>query len=186
MFDRPGGQIYSIEANPRTSTNLMAFYNHPEFARALFEPQQVLKESRAPLLPLSTSLPSYWIWNEVGKVLLGEVRFGSLRLQSPLQRDLMRFILLDLISLNLCRKLVLLDDLAVYASADVALVAHASKSRSHMDGDVSASNHSSGMDFAVSAGFPLYAGPQSKRDFPAAIKAAKPVEDAEGRKRCSF
>jgi len=39
MYDKPGGTIYCIEANPRTSTNLMAFYNHSQFAAAYFKPQ---------------------------------------------------------------------------------------------------------------------------------------------------
>lgn len=75
MYDRQGGSIYSIECNPRTSTNLLAFYNHPDFGRACFEPQQLVKEGRAPLLPLPNSRPTYWVWNEIGRALLGEVGF---------------------------------------------------------------------------------------------------------------
>ena len=39
MYDKRGGSIFCIEANPRTSTNLMAFYNHPKFAAAYYKPQ---------------------------------------------------------------------------------------------------------------------------------------------------
>lgn len=73
MYDRPGGSIYCIEANPRTSTNLMAFYNQPLFAHAYFEPQLLISEGKTPVQPLGYSRLSYWIWNELGELLLGEL-----------------------------------------------------------------------------------------------------------------
>lgn len=73
MYDRPGGNIYCIEANPRTSTNLMAFYNQPLFPHAYFEPQLLIKENRTPVQPLGYSKLSYWIWNEIGELLLGSL-----------------------------------------------------------------------------------------------------------------
>lgn len=71
MYDRPGGTIFCIEANPRTSTNLMAFYNHPHFAHSYFEPHLLINQGKTPLQPLNYSKLSYWIWNEIGEVLLG-------------------------------------------------------------------------------------------------------------------
>ena len=78
MYERPGGKLYCIEANPRTSTNLMAFYNHPELAQSFFEPGDLVKSHRGPIKPLKTSKMSYWIWNEVGESVLGPVRFVTL------------------------------------------------------------------------------------------------------------
>ena len=73
MYDKPAGSIYCIECNPRTSTNLLAFHNHPDIARAFFEPQQLLKQKKTPLLPRASSKQTYWIWNEIGKLVFGQV-----------------------------------------------------------------------------------------------------------------
>ena len=73
MYDREGGTLLAIECNPRTSTNLLAFYNHPNFAAALSDADVLLKLQKTPLLPLPNRRPVHWIWNEIGKVFLGKV-----------------------------------------------------------------------------------------------------------------
>lgn len=51
----------------------MAFYNQPLFPHAYFEPQLLIKEGRTPVQPLGYSKLSYWTWNEIGELLLGQL-----------------------------------------------------------------------------------------------------------------
>ncbi len=57
------GRVYAIECNPRTHSAITMFYNHPELARAYLEDDVEL------VRPLPSSRPTYWLYNEIWRVL---------------------------------------------------------------------------------------------------------------------
>ena len=62
------GVVYAIECNPRTHSAITMFYNHPGVADAYLECEPLT----APLQPLLSSKPTYWLYHEVWR--LNEVR----------------------------------------------------------------------------------------------------------------
>ncbi len=59
----------------------MSFYDDPRLAAAFYKPQAVVDSCAAPLLPRASSRPVYWIFNELGGFLFGDL---------PAVRDLSR------------------------------------------------------------------------------------------------
>lgn len=59
------GQIYAIECNPRTHSAITMFYNNALVAAAYLG--DALPE--APIRPLATSRPSYWLYHEIWRLL---------------------------------------------------------------------------------------------------------------------
>ena len=57
------GGYYAIECNPRTHSAITMFYDHPGVARAYLE------DGAEPIVPLPTSRPTYWLYNELWKLL---------------------------------------------------------------------------------------------------------------------
>jgi predicted ATP-grasp superfamily ATP-dependent carboligase len=57
------GGYYAIECNPRTHSAITMFYDHPGVAAAYLE------DGAAPIAPLPTSRPTYWLYNEVWKAV---------------------------------------------------------------------------------------------------------------------
>jgi predicted ATP-grasp superfamily ATP-dependent carboligase len=64
------GTIYPIECNPRTHSAITMFYNHAGLADAYLKDSQ--DENEAPIVPLSDSKPTYWIYHEMWR--LNEIR----------------------------------------------------------------------------------------------------------------
>ncbi|MGI8712700.1 MAG: ATP-grasp enzyme [Solirubrobacteraceae bacterium] len=63
-FIRGGdGRVYAIECNPRTHSAITLFYDHPDVARAYLEPDVET------LTPLASSRPTYWLYQELWRVL---------------------------------------------------------------------------------------------------------------------
>jgi hypothetical protein len=58
------GGYYAIECNPRTHSAITMFYDHPGVARAYLE-----DGSEDPIVPLPGSRPTYWLYNELWKML---------------------------------------------------------------------------------------------------------------------
>ncbi len=60
-----GSGLYAIECNPRTHSAITMFYDHPGLAEAyLFDAP--LSE---PVRPLATSLPTYWLYHEIWRIV---------------------------------------------------------------------------------------------------------------------
>jgi hypothetical protein len=59
------GKTYAIECNPRTHSAITMFYNHPDVAEAYLGNTALPR----PVMPLSGSRPTYWIYHEVWKLL---------------------------------------------------------------------------------------------------------------------
>ncbi|HEY9884525.1 MAG TPA: hypothetical protein V6C98_13035, partial [Thermosynechococcaceae cyanobacterium] len=62
------GAVYAIECNPRTHSAITMFYNHPDVADAYLGSEPL----PAPLQPLPSSKPTYWLYHELWR--LTEVR----------------------------------------------------------------------------------------------------------------
>ncbi|BAY20893.1 hypothetical protein NIES2100_06370 [Calothrix sp. NIES-2100] len=58
------GTVYAIECNPRTHSAITMFYNHPGVAEAYFGKTPLA----APLEPLASSKPTYWIYHEIWRL----------------------------------------------------------------------------------------------------------------------
>ncbi|MGF1934272.1 MAG: ATP-grasp domain-containing protein [Nostoc sp. ChiQUE02] len=58
------GTAYAIECNPRTHSAITMFYNHPGVANAYFGKTPL----DAPLEPLTSSKPTYWIYHEIWRL----------------------------------------------------------------------------------------------------------------------
>ncbi|KAK9831523.1 hypothetical protein WJX81_005430 [Elliptochloris bilobata] len=71
MLNKADGHLYAFECNPRTSSVLLEYHDHPAFAEALCNPEGVLASGKAPIEPLPGSPPVYWFWNEVGELAFG-------------------------------------------------------------------------------------------------------------------
>lgn len=65
MRSSSDGQLYSIECNPRTSTVITEFHDHPGLAQAFTDPESVQRVIR----PFRKSPPVYWFWNEIVTLL---------------------------------------------------------------------------------------------------------------------
>lgn len=65
MRNSSDGQLYSIECNPRTSTVITEFHDHPGLAQAFTDPESV----QSVIKPLKNSPPVYWFWNEIATLL---------------------------------------------------------------------------------------------------------------------
>ena len=65
------GRIYAIECNPRTHSAITMFYDHPDLADAYLGEQPL----PAPIRPLASSRPTYWIYHEIWRLL---TRVGSM------------------------------------------------------------------------------------------------------------
>jgi hypothetical protein len=63
-FIRGADGYYAIECNPRTHSAITMFYDHPGVARAYLE-----DGSEDPIVPLPGSRPTYWLYNELWKML---------------------------------------------------------------------------------------------------------------------
>ena len=57
------GAVYAIECNPRTHSAITMFYNHPGLADAYLNPDA------APITPLPTSRPTFWLYHELWRML---------------------------------------------------------------------------------------------------------------------
>jgi predicted ATP-grasp superfamily ATP-dependent carboligase len=73
------GEIYAIECNPRTHSAITMFYNHPDVAEAYLGRDML----SAPIQPLPTSRPTYWIYHEIWRLMtnLGSVSAIQKRLK---------------------------------------------------------------------------------------------------------
>jgi predicted ATP-grasp superfamily ATP-dependent carboligase len=73
------GEIYAIECNPRTHSAITMFYNHPDVAEAYLGRAPL----PAPIQPLPTSRPTYWIYHEIWRLVtnLGSVSAIQKRLK---------------------------------------------------------------------------------------------------------
>lgn len=60
------GRTYAIECNPRTHSAITMFYNHPSLAEAYLGGAL----ANAPICPLVTSRPTYWLYHEVWRFLV--------------------------------------------------------------------------------------------------------------------
>ncbi|BAY34044.1 hypothetical protein NIES2107_59490 [Nostoc carneum NIES-2107] len=58
------GSVYAIECNPRTHSAITMFYNHHGVADAYFGKTPLA----APLEPLASSKPTYWIYHEIWRL----------------------------------------------------------------------------------------------------------------------
>lgn len=58
------GTVYAIECNPRTHSAITMFYNHPGVADAYLGKTPLA----APLEPLASSKPTYWIYHEIWRL----------------------------------------------------------------------------------------------------------------------
>ena len=67
MRNSADGGLYSIECNPRTSTVITEFHDHPGLAEAFTHPQSI----RNTIKPYRNSPPTYWFWNEIAVLLTG-------------------------------------------------------------------------------------------------------------------
>ena len=65
MRDNADGQLYSIECNPRTSTVITEFHDHPGLAEAFTNPEKV----QGTIKPFDDSPPVYWFWNEIAMLV---------------------------------------------------------------------------------------------------------------------
>lgn len=59
------GRIYAIECNPRTHSAITLFANHPGLADAYLATTPL----SAPIRPLATSRPTYWIYHELWRLV---------------------------------------------------------------------------------------------------------------------
>ena len=59
----PDGQVRAIECNPRAHSAITMFYNHPDLADAY------LTERSDCLRPLASSRPTYWLYQELWRLL---------------------------------------------------------------------------------------------------------------------
>lgn len=60
------GTVYPIECNPRTHSAITMFYNHPGLPDAyLTDGADVSSAAAAPLAPLPTGRPTYWLYHEL-------------------------------------------------------------------------------------------------------------------------
>jgi predicted ATP-grasp superfamily ATP-dependent carboligase len=66
------GQVYAIECNPRTHSAITLFADHPDVAAAYLGGTL----SRAPIVPLAASRPTYWFYHELWRILTSR---GSVR-----------------------------------------------------------------------------------------------------------
>ena len=57
------GGFYAIECNPRTHSAITMFYDHPGVADAYLE------DGAEPIVPTPESRPTYWLYNEIWKLL---------------------------------------------------------------------------------------------------------------------
>ncbi len=63
FIEADDGRLFAIECNPRTHSAITMFYDHPGVARAYLE-------SGVPeLTPLRSSRPTYWLYNELWRLL---------------------------------------------------------------------------------------------------------------------
>ena len=60
------GRMYAIECNPRTHSAITMFYNHPSLAEAYLGGAL----ADAPIRPLISSRPTYWLYHEVWRFLV--------------------------------------------------------------------------------------------------------------------
>ena len=66
------GWLYAIECNPRTHSAITMFYNHPGVARAYLE------TNSETLTPLPSSRPTYWLYNELWRLLRDPAGAGQI------------------------------------------------------------------------------------------------------------
>jgi predicted ATP-grasp superfamily ATP-dependent carboligase len=59
------GQIYAIECNPRTHSAITMYYDHPDLAAAYLGGTL----ANAPLAPLPSSRPTYWLYHELWRLV---------------------------------------------------------------------------------------------------------------------
>ncbi len=57
------GEVYAIECNPRTHSAITLFHNHPELAAAYLE------DDHPVVTPLGDARPTYWIYQELWRLL---------------------------------------------------------------------------------------------------------------------
>ncbi len=71
------GRTYAIECNPRTHSAITMYYDHPRLADAYLGNPLLI----APIQPLPSSRPTYWLYHELWRLMTG---LGSL--QGTVQR----------------------------------------------------------------------------------------------------
>eukprot|EP00877_Chromochloris_zofingiensis_P006591 jgi/Chrzof1/2185/Cz11g05110.t1 len=59
------GRFYCIECNPRTSSIITEYHDHPGLAAAYTAPATVQKT----VIPLQSTKPTYWYWNEFARLV---------------------------------------------------------------------------------------------------------------------
>jgi hypothetical protein len=63
VMETPDGQLTAIECNPRTHSAITMFHEHPDLARAY------LDDGVATITPLPDSRPTYWLYQELWRLL---------------------------------------------------------------------------------------------------------------------
>ncbi|MGB3613374.1 MAG: hypothetical protein WBA10_06215 [Elainellaceae cyanobacterium] len=64
FIQTPDGTVYPIECNPRTHSAITMFYNHPDVAEAYLTDSEL----GAPITPLPSSRPTYWLYHEIWRL----------------------------------------------------------------------------------------------------------------------
>ena len=78
FIETADGTPYAIECNPRTHSAITMFYDHPGLAAAYLGPGTEGPSGWA-VVPTPTSRPTYWLYNELWKLLRGPDRAATLR-----------------------------------------------------------------------------------------------------------
>lgn len=63
FLETPDGELRAIECNPRTHSAVTMFHGHPDLARAY------LDDGVATITPLPDSRPTYWLYQELWRIL---------------------------------------------------------------------------------------------------------------------
>jgi len=66
FIEAQDGTVYAIECNPRTHSAITLFYNHPRVADAYLSEEPL---ADAPLQPLPSSRPIYWLYHELWRLI---------------------------------------------------------------------------------------------------------------------
>ena len=66
LIRTPDGRVRGIECNPRTHSAITMFHDHPGLAAAYLDG---LPDGAGPVVPLPTSRPTYWLYQELWRML---------------------------------------------------------------------------------------------------------------------
>ena len=78
FIERDDGRLFAIECNPRTHSAITMMYDHPDLARAYLE------NDFPTIRPQPSSRPTYWLYQELWRLLIAPRTFGT-RLNVVLQ-----------------------------------------------------------------------------------------------------